>query len=891
MPEVADIGPAAGNNGSKATMNGDMPMDTTRGLEVSAKEVGQTTGVRAIAGDEGTDSSSDDSGSDDERLAPHLTLDEQPKARGFRFRYGCEGPSHGGITGENSERGKRTFPTVTLHNCPTERARIVASLICSDDPLRPHAHSLVGKNVVCGQAVVEVSAETGWKHIFSNLGILHVTKKNAVGVLTERYALALEAECQCRLSAPEPVAGEELPGGKEALRLLDSATRDKLRDLATEQATGMNLSNARLCFQAFLQDKNGDFSRSTLPVISQVIYDSKSPASSALKICRMHRNTGTAAGGDEIYILCDRVQREDIQVKFCAESSEHEWEADGIFSPSDVHRQSAIVVKTPPYRNQHITSPVHVTIRLKRRSGDEMSEGKLFTYTPVVDDLEEIGKKRKKAIPRFEPGTTSGQAATTVSSGLFSQVQPAMVPPTGAVLPSVTSSSVQFQPTMTATQLRMPQVAMAPQSNVAVSAGWVGNPGGWGFANMAPQPMGRFIQPGAAQPMFNAAQAPQAAAAAAFTPMFPSVGGSVLQTLSQANNTVATASNSFGESPSAPAKTSQEDRMNGPRQLPATAWQSPSAVSGATGSGNSLHTMTNQQVTPRAGNGSQLQPSPASKPATSPSGSRVDPSTNSSNMKIINALNAFAVSRDLSVLEGHDQQVLHLAVASVHKDVTGALLKVLPLLPLPDLNSTDAKTNTMLHLSVTGKRSQLVAELLRLGADMTVPNSEGNSCVHLACQGGNTQILQMLLISNKARNNGPTSLTQLDGRNYNGKFPAHLAVQSGSRDCLQILKNHGFSLDSTGGLCGSTPLHNAVSANQLNLATFLLSDCGVSVNAKNYQGSTALHLAAEHGHRAMVSLLLRSGAVASDKNSRGKLPANLTTDPSILAALQGQASY
>uniref|UniRef100_A0A3B3X6L4 RHD domain-containing protein n=1 Tax=Poecilia mexicana TaxID=48701 RepID=A0A3B3X6L4_9TELE len=43
---------------------------------------------------------------------PFLQILEQPKQRGFRFRYGCEGPSHGGLPGASSEKNRKTYPTV-----------------------------------------------------------------------------------------------------------------------------------------------------------------------------------------------------------------------------------------------------------------------------------------------------------------------------------------------------------------------------------------------------------------------------------------------------------------------------------------------------------------------------------------------------------------------------------------------------------------------------------------------------------------------------------------------------------------------------------------------------------------------------------------------------------
>ncbi len=45
---------------------------------------------------------------------PYLELVEEPQQRGFRFRYECEGSSHGGIQGQSSARAKKTYPTVKV---------------------------------------------------------------------------------------------------------------------------------------------------------------------------------------------------------------------------------------------------------------------------------------------------------------------------------------------------------------------------------------------------------------------------------------------------------------------------------------------------------------------------------------------------------------------------------------------------------------------------------------------------------------------------------------------------------------------------------------------------------------------------------------------------------
>lgn len=47
---------------------------------------------------------------------PFVTIGEQPKARGLRFRYKCEGRSAGSIPGELSTNEKKTFPTILVSN-------------------------------------------------------------------------------------------------------------------------------------------------------------------------------------------------------------------------------------------------------------------------------------------------------------------------------------------------------------------------------------------------------------------------------------------------------------------------------------------------------------------------------------------------------------------------------------------------------------------------------------------------------------------------------------------------------------------------------------------------------------------------------------------------------
>lgn len=313
---------------------------------------------------------------------PYIQIIEEPKQRGFRFRYECEGPSHGGLPGASSEKNRRTYPTVKINNY-VGHARVEVQLVTHSDPPRVHAHSLVGRHCnESGTCTLDIGPND-LTASFSNLGILHVTKKGVVDILSRR----LKDEKR------------RMKGG--VLYQLTDSEEISCQKEAKELGRTMDLNIVRLKFTAYLQDSNGGFTRALKPVVSNPIYDSKSPNASNLKITRMDKTCGSVLGGDEIFLLCDKVQKDDIEIRFY-EDEEGGWEAFGDFSPTDVHKQYAIVFKTPPYHSTEIERPVTVFLQLKRKKAGDRSDPKHFTYIPQVQDKEEVLRKKQKPLPHYE---------------------------------------------------------------------------------------------------------------------------------------------------------------------------------------------------------------------------------------------------------------------------------------------------------------------------------------------------------------------------------------------------------------------------------------------------------------------------------------------------------
>ena len=98
----------------------------------------------------------------------------------------------------------------------------------------------------------------------------------------------------------------------------------------------------------------------------------------------MDRQTGRVEGDDEVFILCEKVNKKEIKVRFFELDDEGNqvWESFGSFSESDVHHQVAIVFRTPPYHDSMINHPVTTFVQLYRPKDGEYSEARSFVFLP-----------------------------------------------------------------------------------------------------------------------------------------------------------------------------------------------------------------------------------------------------------------------------------------------------------------------------------------------------------------------------------------------------------------------------------------------------------------------------------------------------------------------------
>ncbi len=155
------------------------------------------------------------------------------------------------------------------------------------------------------------------------------------------------------------------------------------------------------------------------------------------------------------------------------------------------------------------------------------------------------------------------------------------------------------------------------------------------------------------------------------------------------------------------------------------------------------------------------------------------------------------------------------------------------------------------HLPFHGENCGIYrpSQVVNVMEDIHEIDSEKWTSLHSACAVGNVAIVKQLL-GFKA---------QLEAITERGHTPLHLAVYSGSVDCvLELLKkNANVNVATFTELV--TPLHMACEKGFAKITQMLLSNYA-NIHAVNIIGRTPLHCAALTGRSDIALLLLRSGA-------------------------------
>ncbi|XP_018010803.1 85/88 kDa calcium-independent phospholipase A2-like [Hyalella azteca] len=214
---------------------------------------------------------------------------------------------------------------------------------------------------------------------------------------------------------------------------------------------------------------------------------------------------------------------------------------------------------------------------------------------------------------------------------------------------------------------------------------------------------------------------------------------------------------------------------------------------------------------------------------------------------------------------------------------------------------------TPLHIAVRGQKVAVIKALMQMGVSTDAVDVKGNSVYHLAAS-TNKQIIELIMQM-------PRSIL-MDAPNNAGKTPLHIACQADKPDCVtallsagvdvnvaatqdsclaihtamaadsdtcarEILERHPNMLHVQDMKLGGTPLHWAKSKRMITA----LVELKCHVNAKNFDGRTALHLMTAHDRLGCVVALLSHGARPDIADKEGNTPLHLAKSVAVLHAL------
>ncbi|KAI6649899.1 Nuclear factor NF-kappa-B [Oopsacas minuta] len=323
-------------------------------------------------------------------MNPVLSICEQPLQKGYRFRYLCEGSAHGPITGATSTKDKKTFPTIKIEQCLPNTTVYLHVSLCAEDSEEVHMHNLHGKSVFNGEYLEELRPNNRGDviHSIQGISILHTKIQDKNEILGCKLA-------QCELLRQQGISqyiGMMTGWTKHHTQFDVSRFKKEIPNLQVfvNHAGSMSAANnvVRLCFRAYVAC-NGQIVQ--LREYSNPIYDCKASATAPLKIHRISRISGSMEGGEEVFLICDKIERHDIEVIFYSEQGE-KIIGNGTFSGTDVYHQHVIVFKTPQCRS-HGQCEVNakVCIRRKKNPSDQsLPFDFTFTMPPTLYSRQEI---------------------------------------------------------------------------------------------------------------------------------------------------------------------------------------------------------------------------------------------------------------------------------------------------------------------------------------------------------------------------------------------------------------------------------------------------------------------------------------------------------------------
>lgn len=176
------------------------------------------------------------------------------------------------------------------------------------------------------------------------------------------------------------------------------------------------------------------------------------------------------------------------------------------------------------------------------------------------------------------------------------------------------------------------------------------------------------------------------------------------------------------------------------------------------------------------------------------------------------------------------------------------------------VNAMDQEGRTPLYHGVVEGRAKVVKMLLENGGDPNKFDEDGRTVLHYAALQHNWEMVR-ILVYHKA---------DVHARDGERKKAWQLAAEQGGHQVVRLLLKQEPDLESLGPQLEEVLLNMAKEGVVPMIQLLLSGEVKVNKDARDRFGTSAIGLAAEHGHYEVFELLLLNGANPDIPDSRGK---------------------
>ena len=235
----------------------------------------------------------------------------------------------------------------------------------------------------------------------------------------------------------------------------------------------------------------------------------------------------------------------------------------------------------------------------------------------------------------------------------------------------------------------------------------------------------------------------------------------------------------------------------------------------------------------------------------------------------------FSHGATAAVRRSNGESTLHAAARAGELAMAKLLLGHKAIIDLRDLQGAHP-----LFLAAEAKRRDMVTFLLAEGAPVNQPGRSDATALSAAAFAGSKSIVEQLLAAG----------ADAKLADKTGKTPVLYAAARGFQPIAELLLAQGIDINARYAhnltlLMWSSGHANDVPEEEGRALVALVADKGAHLDDTDDRGYTALMIAAELGHVAVISELLKRGAAKDVKAKDGKTAADLASDEAVKAAL------